>query len=220
MLLVEDTETLAMIIKETLDDEGFDVTVAGDGLQGLAALDVMTPDVLVVDIMMPQMDGFEMVSKLRRADRRTPVLFLTARSTVEDVVKGFNLGGNDYLRKPFSIQELIVRLRSLVNRMDSAKDPGVLKVGAFTLNTGAQTLAIDDEVTELSHREAELLKMLVENANNIVPISDILSQLWGSDTYYNNRSLQVFITKLRRILSKDSTIQILNARGVGYKLII
>lgn len=224
VLLVEDEETLAMIVKETLEGEGFDVIVANNGSEGLQLLTQSRPDIVVADIMMPEMDGFEMVRRIRRSDQSLPVLFLTARSAVSDVVEGFELGGNDYLRKPFSMLELIVRIKSLVQRTISDKpteSANLLHIGLYTLDVTTQILSFCNEEGErLPHRESELLRMLAENLNKVVSSDDILIQLWGDNTLYNARSLQVFITKLRHKLSRDEDIQIINVRSIGYKMII
>lgn len=224
VLLVEDEETLAMIVKETLEGEGFDVIVANNGSEGLQLLTQSRPDIVVADIMMPEMDGFEMVRRIRRSDQSLPVLFLTARSAVSDVVEGFELGGNDYLRKPFSMLELIVRIKSLVQRTISDKpteSANLLYIGLYTLDVTTQILSFCNEEGErLPHRESELLRMLAENLNKVVSSDDILIQLWGDNTLYNARSLQVFITKLRHKLSRDEDIQIINVRSIGYKMII
>ena len=181
VLLVEDEQTLAMIIKDTLEEQEFIITTAGNGEEGLRKFFEQKPDVLVADVMMPRMDGFEMVRRIRQSDKVTPILFLTARSAINDVVEGFELGANDYLKKPFD----------------------------FAGNT-----------QELSHRESEILKRLCENRNEVVSSQSILLELWGDDSFFNSRSLHVFITKLRHKLSKDNKIRIVNVRGIGYKLII
>ena len=199
VLLVEDEQTLAMIIKDTLEGQNFIIHTAADGEEGLRMFFDLRPDVLVADVMMPRMDGFEMVRHIRQTDKRTPVLFLTARSSINDVVEGFELGANDYLKKPFGMQELIVRIKALVGK-------------AFTFR--------EEPKKELSHREAEILKRLCENRNQVVNTQNILLDLWGDDSFFNSRSLHVFITKLRHKLSKDERIRIVNVRGIGYKLII
>lgn len=225
LLLVEDEPTLAMIVKETLEDEGFDIITAGDGLEGLEKAVSVSPDIIVADIMMPKMDGFDMVRHIRKNGSQVPVLFLTARSAVEDVVKGFNLGANDYLRKPFSMLELIVRVKALVQRINGVKAMEVnngakLHFGLYTLQTDNQRLQFADEAgEELSHRESEVLRLLAQHPNDVVPTHDILLSLWGDDSPYNANSLQVFITKLRHKLSADANVKIINVRGVGYKLV-
>ena len=204
VLLVEDEQTLAMIIKDTLEENDFIIHTANDGEEGLSLFFELHPDVLVADVMMPKMDGFEMVRRIRQTDKQTPVLFLTARSAINDVVEGFELGANDYLKKPFGIQELIIRIKALMGK-------------AFPV---AQTLLHAGTRQELSHRESEILKRLCENRNQVVNTQDVLLELWGDDSFFNSRSLHVFITKLRHKLSQDEQIRIVNVRGIGYKLIV
>ena len=224
ILLVEDEQTLAMIIKDTLEGQGFLIHTAADGEEGLYLFFDLRPDVLVADVMMPRMDGFEMVRRIRQTDRRTPVLFLTARSAVNDVVEGFELGANDYLKKPFGMQELIVRIKALMGRActytPSAESEQILyEIGRYQLDTRRQLLLHEGTEQELSHREAEILRRLCQNRNSVVNMRDILLDLWGDDSFFNQRSLHVFITKLRHKLAKDEHIRIINVRGVGYKLI-
>ena len=225
VLLVEDEETLALIIKDTLEGQGFRIRLAKDGEEGLRQFFEEKPDVLVADVMMPRMDGFEMVRRIRRQDKQTPVLFLTARSATNDVVEGFELGGNDYLKKPFGMQELIVRIKALLGRASrypaSENHPPAteFEIGRYRFNATTQRLSYLGSETELSHRESEILRRLCENRNEVTPMQDILIDLWGDDTFFNQRSLHVFITKLRHKLSRDERIRIVNVRGIGYKLI-
>ena len=191
VLLVEDESTLAMIIKDTLEGQGFRIRLAKDGEEGLQSFFREKPDVLVADVMMPRMDGFEMVRRLRKTDSRTPVLFLTARSAINDVVEGFELGANDYLKKP----------------------------GHYLFNSQTQTLTHTGLTQQLSYRESEILRRLCLNRNLVTDMRQLLLDLWGDDTFFNQRSLHVFITKLRHKLSKDERIRIVNVRGIGYKLI-
>lgn len=239
VLLVEDEQSLAMILSDTLEAQGFEMRTAGDGEQGLRIFEEQKPDILVADVMMPRMDGFEMVRRIRKMDKHTPVLFLTARSAVNDVVAGFELGGNDYLKKPFGIQELIIRIKSLCHcafegdetnvsatgqqniqkgRQDTKQD-GWVNIGEYRFNATQQILQLGGKNMELSHREAEILRFLVDNQNKVVETNTILLELWGEDSFFNTRSLHVFITKLRHKLSDDEHIRIVNVRGIGYKLI-
>ena len=202
VLLVEDEQTLAMIIKDTLSAQGFDITVACDGHEGLKLFSEIHPDVVVADVMMPRMDGFE----------------------INDVVHGFELGCNDYLKKPFGMQELMVRIRALLRR--TAVSDGIqrrksewMEIGKYMFNPILQCLQYGDMIEELSHREAEILRRLAEKRNEVVLTRDILLDLWGDDSFFNTRSLQVFITKLRHKLAKDDSLRIVNVRGFGYKLI-
>ena len=227
VLLVEDEASLAMIMKDTMEPTGMSVTLAADGEEGLRAFFAEKPDVLVTDVMMPCMDGFEMVRRIRERDMLTPVLFLTARSSVNDVVDGFKMGGDDYLKKPFSLQELMARVRRLVERqqfyqqassVDTEDNNQCMDIGDYRFNPVTQQLWWQGHVEELSHREAELLRMLAGNINGVVS-HDILMMLWGDDSLFNGRSLQVFITKLRHRLEHDPRLRIVNVRGIGYKLI-
>ena len=187
------------------------------------------PYVVVADVMMPNMDGFEMVRRIRNKDVSTPVLFLTALSETEDVVRGFEAGANDYLRKPFGMLELIVRIKALAGRVlipaeAPQEEPAEYVIGDYQLDTLKEQLIFANEnitatVIPLSHRESEILRLLCSNKGEVVDNKDVLLRLWGDDSYFNTRSLHVFITKLRRKLSRDPRVRIINVRGIGYKLI-
>lgn len=220
ILLVEDEVSLAMIVKDALEEEGYEVAIARDGLEGLEQCFREHPALIIADVMMPEVDGFEMVRRIRRMDKEVPVLFLSARSSVDDIVFGFGLGANDYLRKPFSLRELIARVKALT--VKSLSEPVAViyhELGLYTFYPSTQTLQIGGEEIELSFRESEFLRLLCESGTLPVDTKDILLQLWGNDSFYNTRSLHVFITKLRHKLEKDPRIKILNVRGIGYKLI-
>jgi DNA-binding response OmpR family regulator len=222
VLLVEDEQTLAMIVKDTLDEEGFDVSLACDGNKGLDCFFIQRPDIVIADVMMPGLDGFELVRKIRQTDKLIPILFLTARSAVKDVIKGFELGANDYLKKPFNMQELIVRIKALVGRFQiklEKESIAVFEIGSYIFNPVNQTLLYSNIGDTLSHRESEILKYLCLNKGNIVETQNILLELWGDDSFFNTKSLHVFITKIRNKLSKDKRVKIINIRGIGYKLI-
>jgi len=230
LLLVEDEQTLAEIIKETLDSNGFEVTLKSNGADALQAiLNGLNVDVIVSDIMMPKMDGFTLMKELGRHGIKIPVLFLTARSDTNDVVKGFELGGSDYLKKPFAIAELIARVRSLAGRWPKKQGeelPETVHIGQYRLDTKTRILSYgtagtsEYEQTELPYRECEVLAYLARRVNEMAPTSDILIQIWGDDSYFNSRSLNVYITKLRHKLQRDNKISILNIRGVGYRLVV
>lgn len=220
VLLVEDEPTLAMIIKDTLDGDSFEILLAVDGEDGLVKYQEIKPDIIVSDIMMPKMDGFTMVKHIRKTDLQTPVLFLSARSAANDVVAGFELGGNDYLKKPFGMAELVVRMKALLHKVVINKpETTSFELGRYSFDTITQTLSYCGEKELLSNRESEILKRLCENRNGIMPMREVLIDLWGDDSFFNTRSLHVFMTKLRHRLSKDNSITILNIRGIGYKLI-
>lgn len=223
VLLVEDEETLAMIVRDTLNGAEFVIDTARDGEEGLRRFFDLRPDVLVADVMMPRMDGFEMVRRIRQTDKRTPVLFLTARSAIQDVVAGFELGANDYLKKPFGMQELIIRIKALAGRAytpAAPERPALYEIGSYLFNPVTQRLSYAGTDTELSHREAGILQRLCENRNQVVHTQDVLLELWGDDSFFNTRSLHVFITKLRHKLARDPQVRIVNVRGIGYKLIV
>ena len=220
ILLVEDEVSLAMIVKDALEEEGYEVAIARDGLEGLEQYFREHPALIIADVMMPEVDGFEMVRRIRRMDKEVPVLFLSARSSVDDIVFGFGLGANDYLRKPFSLRELIARVKALTVKSQSEPVAVIYhELGLYTFYPSTQTLQIGGEEIELSFRESELLRLLCESGTLPVDTKDILLQLWGNDSFYNTRSLHVFITKLRHKLEKDPRIKILNVRGIGYKLV-
>ena len=225
ILLAEDERTLAMIIKDTLDGQGFHVTVADDGEQALRLFDDHKPDVLVADVMMPRMDGYELVRRIRKSDQQTPVIFLTARSAVNDVVHGFEMGANDYLKKPFGMQELIVRIKALLGRACTVTQQPVeaerFTIGQYLFDAVVQRLTHvpTGNRTELSYRESEILRRLCLHPSEVVPSQSLLLELWGDDSFFNNKSLHVFITKLRHRLGQDPSLRIVNVRGIGYKLL-
>ena len=220
ILLVEDEVSLAMIVKDALEEEGYEVAIARDGLEGLEQYFREHPALIIADVMMPEVDGFEMVRRIRRMDKEVHVLFLSARSSVDDIAFGFGLGANDYLRKPFSLRELIARVKALTVKSQSEPVAVIYhELGLYTFYPSTQTLQIGGEEIELSFRESELLRLLCESGTLPVDTKDILLQLWGNDSFYNTRSLHVFITKLRHKLEKDPRIKILNVRGIGYKLV-
>ena len=221
VLLVEDETTLAMIIKDTLDGNEFEIILATNGEQGITKYIAEKPDIIVSDIMMPDMDGFTMVKQIRKTNHTIPILFLSARSAANDVVEGFETGGNDYLKKPFGMAELIIRIKALLNKVTPQTSTNTnFEIGHYLFDSIKQTLTVYGEKQLLSNRESEILKRLCEYQNQVLPMKEVLLDLWGDDSFFNVRSLHVFITKLRHKLSKDHTIQILNVRGIGYKLII
>jgi DNA-binding response OmpR family regulator len=224
VLLVEDEPELGMIVKDSLEVRGFTVLYAADGEAGLAMFHQGQPDIVVADVMMPVLDGFSLAKQIRQTNADIPIIFLTARSQTADVVRGFELGGNDYLKKPFSLDELMVRINALLRRTTSNRTPEVLQhgvnIGRYLFDAPKQKLSLDGKEVLLSHREAELLRHLYEQKNQVLERQAVLLELWGDDSFFNGRSLDVFITKLRRHLSADPAIQIVNVRGVGYKLIV
>ena len=219
VLLAEDEETLAMIVKESLETRSFEISVAHNGVEALHTYLNHKFDILVLDIMMPEKDGLSLAKEIRKTDKHIPIIFLTAKSQVQDVVEGFQSGANDYLKKPFSMEELIVRIQALVRRINPVTEMKIQNIGKYSFDYTKQFLKVENEVFSLTHREAELLQMLLNNKNEIVERSIILTKIWGKDDFFNGRSMDVFITKLRKKLSQDESIQIINIRGQGYKII-
>lgn len=223
ILLVEDEVMLARIVKDSLEVRGFHVTHALNGRQALQLYRDLAPDILVLDVMMPQLDGFSVAREIRRSDRRTPILFLTAKSQTADVVAGFELGGNDYLKKPFSMEELIVRIQAQLRRQHEAPEAPAeerYELGNYLFDPARQSLSHPGGERLLSHRESELLRRLCRHRNQVLERGEVLRELWGDDHFFNARSMDVFITKLRRYLEDDPAVKIVNVRGVGYKLIV
>ena len=221
LLLAEDEPALAQIVKESLETRNFVVRLARDGNEALRMFQEKTSDVLVLDVMMPVKDGFTLAKEIRQLDEKIPIIFLTAKSQTVDVVEGFNSGGNDYLKKPFSMEELIVRINNLLNRQKLQEESHTWKLGKYVFDFPKQTLSYPNEEKELlTHREANLLLHLCLNKNEVLDRSLILNKLWGDDDFFNARSMDVFISKLRKKLRKDENVQIVNVRGYGYKLIV
>ena len=219
ILLVEDEKMLAEILSDTLSDRNFDVHLAYDGIHALEAIKRESFDVIVSDVMMPNLDGYSLAKKLRNEGCNTPILFLTALSATEDVVKGFETGGNDFLKKPFAIDELIVRVKALAGRaevMDAQETSYV--IGEYEFNPSSKELTIRGEQTTLAAREAAVLVRLCRRRGHVVEASELLKELWGDDNYFNLRSLNVYITRLRNHLKADPTVEIESVRGVGYLL--
>lgn len=219
IVFAEDEEALGTIVTESLESRGFDVFFCGNGLEAIHLFEKHNPDIIVLDVMMPKKDGFTTAQKIRLKDKDVPIIFLTAKTQTKDVLDGFSHGGNDYLKKPFSIEELIVRVQSLLDRKIKKSNKKTITIGTYTFNYIKQHLTHNAEHIHLTHREAELLFYLSKNRNEILDRSFILKKIWGDDDFFNARSMDVFISKLRKKLKKDPSIQILNVRSMGYKLI-
>ena len=220
ILIVEDDAILRRIVADTLEGAGYIVICACDGEEGLKMFRDTLHHRVMDDIMLPKMDGYEMVRTMRKEQSATQYLFLSALSDSEDVVEGFLAGGNDYLRKPFAIRELIVRVEALLSRLSDNTQSHTYNIGLYDFDYKAQTLKIDNEVRHLSSREAAILNLLIQNCDNVVSSHRRLMDIWGDDSYYNLRSMNVFVSKLRSYLSKDKRIDISSIRGVGYRLSI
>ena len=219
ILLAEDEPSLGQIIKESLETRNFEVLLCSNGEEAYKVYKSENPLLLVLDVMMPIKDGFTLAKEIRTENPDIPIIFLTAKSQTEDVVEGFTIGGNDYLKKPFSMEELIVRINALLKRNKKISNTESIPIGNFIFNLKNQTLQLNSNIETLTHREAHLLFHLIENKNQVLERSFILKKLWGDDDFFNARSMDVFITKLRKKLKDDPAIKILNVRGFGYKLI-
>ena len=220
ILFAEDEPALGQIVKESLETRDFIVDLVTDGVKAFLRYEEKRPQLLVLDVMMPRMDGFTLAKKIREKDDTVPIIFLTAKSQTSDVVEGFGLGGNDYLKKPFSMEELIVRIHNLLDRSAMQEKKDVLMFGDYSFDFPKQSLQYkNEEKLLLTHREAHLLFHLVKNKNQVLDRSLILHKLWGDDDFFSTRSMDVFISKLRKKLANDTSISIVNVRGFGYKLI-
>lgn len=220
LLLVEDDSTLSFIVQDALTREGFDVVCASNGEIGLKLFKESNPDIIIADVMMPKMDGFEMVRLIRLTSPGVPVLFLTARTSLDDVVTGFELGANDYLRKPFQILELVVRIKALLNRNCNGKQENtIISVNDSTLDFASQHLKIGRETIELTHIEAIIIDELFRHSNEVVEAKTLMYRIWHNDDYMNLNRLHGFIYKIRKYISKSECLDLLNVRGIGYKLV-
>lgn len=220
ILLVEDDSTLSMIIAETLQRDGFEVITAVNGEEGLRKFSRHGADLIVSDVMMPRMDGFEMGRKIRQIDRHVPLLFLTAKSEIKDIVEGFGVGGNDYLKKPFKMLELIVRIKALLGR-GIRQEESLFAIGDYALDMSTQTLSYPGKGSvRLSLIEARLLKEFALNIGQTIDASAMMLLIWQRDDPYSRNSLHGFVHKLRHYLRHDPAIAIINQRGIGYMLTI
>ena len=220
ILYVEDELFLGKIVKESLESRGFDVAMEADGGKAYEKFIQQQPDICVLDIMLPNKDGFTIAEEIRSTNKEIPIIFLTAKTQTEDLVKGFKTGGNDYIRKPFSMEELIVRIENAL-RLKTTDTINItsVKIGCYTFHLNQQLLKCNAEEKKLSFRESELLKLLYENRNTIIDRKDILNLLWGNDNFFNSRNLDVYITKLRSYLKNDPSLEILTIKGIGYRFI-
>lgn len=224
ILYVEDEPFLGKIVRESLESRHFEVCWVADGNEVLAAYERFQPDVCVLDVMLPQRDGFSLGREIRQRNAQLPIIFLTAKSQTQDVVQGFDSGGNDYIRKPFSQEELIVRIYNLLKitgnqRNQPLGEGGLLAIGRYRFAPLRQELQLDGAQRQLSHRETQLLEILATHLNEVVARRDILQQVWGNDSFFNSRNLDVYVTRLRDYLRDDSAVQLLTLKGVGYRLV-
>ncbi len=222
ILLVEDEADLTLIVADTLRGQGYEVITAADGMAGLEKFRTEGADMVVADVMMPKMDGFAMAREIRKLSPSVPLLFLTAKSTVDDVEEGFEIGANDYLKKPFELRELMVRIKALLRRYNNANRVENIEfsIGRCIFNITAQTLSYGVQSMELSHFEARILEILAVNIGRTVDASELMIAVWQRDEPSNRNSLHGYIHKLRRALRQDPAISIINQRGFGYMLIV
>ena len=225
VLMVEDELSLAMVIKDNLESNGYEVIHAKNGDEGLQFFFKKKPDIVILDVMMPKVNGFRVAKTIRNTDRITPILFLTAKVQVKDVIKGFESGGNDYLRKPFSIAELLIRMKVLLSGshlLEHTNENEVthFEIGQYTFDSRKLVLYHSGIAKKLTSREADLLKVFCRNESQLLTKKSILLNIWGDDSFFNSRSLDVFVSKLRKHLREDPAIDIINIRGVGYKLLV
>ena len=220
---VEDELFLARIVKESLESREFDVIMENDGAKAVDLFKKSQPDICVLDVMLPNKDGFEIADEIREINEYIPIIFLTAKAQTEDVIKGFTLGGNDYIRKPFSMEELIIRIQNLLRlRKDGSKKINAesIRMGKYNFQINRQVLSNDKEQRKLSFRESELLKVLYESRDKVIDRRDILNLLWGNDSFFNSRNLDVYITKLRSYLKEDPSLEIITIKGIGYRFVV
>jgi DNA-binding response OmpR family regulator len=221
ILLLEDDPNLGFVLQEQLESSGFRVTLKVNGEEGLAASREGSFDLCMVDVMMPKKDGFTFAREFRSKDTVTPIIFLTAKSLKEDRIEGFKVGGDDYITKPFSMEELLLRIQAVLKRSTRPEHTaGIqkIKLGKYTFDEGSQILTSKSGQHTLTAKEAQVLSLLCLNINSVVLRNDILKTVWSDDSYYNSRSLDVFISRLRKYLADDSSLKIMSVHGKGYKL--
>ena len=220
ILYVEDEPFLGKIVQESLESRSFAVKMISDGAQAVSAFNDYRPHICILDVMLPNKDGFTVGKEIRQLHPTIPIIFLTARDQTQDLLEGFASGGNDYIRKPFSMEELIVRIRNLLrlsaNQPQPAPNHHDIPIGRYRFSPQRFELSLDDKTQKLSHREVELLKIMIRHRNYTIRRKDILKQIWGDDTFFNSRNLDVYIKKLRDYLKDDPQVRIVTLKGVGY----
>ncbi len=220
ILLVEDDFNLGFVIQDTLKSQGYAVTLCKDGKEGLNAFNDKLYDLCVFDVMLPKKDGFSLAEDVRKMDDDIPIVFLTAKSMTEDKIKGLKIGADDYITKPFSNEEFLLRIEAILKRSVGEKKPSndVFEIGKYTYDYSNFNLNIGDQAKTLTKKEAEILKLLCQHQDRVLQRELVANMVWGNDDYFVGRSLDVFITKLRKYLKEDPSIKITNVHGVGFKL--
>ncbi|GAA4407708.1 response regulator transcription factor [Nibrella viscosa] len=222
ILVVEDDPNLGQLLEEYLTLKGYETDRATDGNQGLQQFMQGEYDLCILDVMMPKKDGFTLAKEIRMSERDVPIIFLTAKSMKEDTIQGFKVGADDYITKPFSMEELLLRIQAILRRYQrTAVQPetAVYQIGSFSFDYPHQMLSRNGHSQKLTSKESELLKLFAQNLNHPLSRSFALKMVWGDDSYFNARSMDVYITKLRKYLREDETIQLVNVHGEGFKLI-
>lgn len=224
VLLAEDDKNLGSVLTSYLEAKGYPTTLCVNGQEAFNKFSADTFDFCIVDVMMPVMDGFTLAKEIREVDKKIPILFLTAKAMQEDKLKGFELGADDYVTKPFSMEELLLRMRAIIRRSTESKSMdtsrNIYEVGKFVFDYNRQLLKIEGTDQKLTSKETELLRMLCDNVNNVLDRSIALKKIWHDDSYFNARSMDVYITKLRKYLKADEKIELINVHGVGFKLMV
>ena len=215
ILLAEDDENLGTLLNTFLKNKGYQVELARNGKSALEKFNDGNYDFLVLDVMMPEMDGFTVAQEVREVDKNVPILFLTAKSMKEDKLKGFSIGADDYLTKPFSMEELVARIEAILKRtgFEADTDTSSFEIGLFTFDSDKRLLINDGDAQKLTTKESQLLKLLAKNKNEVLDRQAALRAIWGDDNYFNGRSMDVYIAKLRKMLKEDEKIEIMNVHG-------
>lgn len=222
ILLCEDDQNLGMVLKNYLELNDYDVTLERDGRLGLAAFQREKPDICLLDVMMPNMDGFTLAEEIRDVDPDIPLFFLSAKTMKEDIIQGYKLGADDYITKPFDSEVLLLKIKAILKRNEEqnvVNENIEFDLGGYHFNPKLRELSFAGKMQTLSPKENELLKMLAEHKNDLLPRERALKKIWGSDTYFNGRSMDVYIAKLRKYLKEDSNIEIVNIHGNGFRLV-
>ena len=221
ILLAEDDVNLGSVLRQYLDAKGYEVDLCLDGEDAFKTFMENEYDLCILDVMMPKKDGFTLAKDIRRINSKIPIIFLTVRSMNEDVLKGFEIGADDYITKPFNMEELLMRIEAILRRTGRLTESKqtVFQIGKYTFDSVRQTLKIGDKVRKLTTKENELLKLLASNMNEVVERNYALKLVWGDDSFFNARSMDVYITKLRKYLAEDPSVKIINVHSVGFKLI-
>lgn len=221
ILLAEDDDNLGLLLNSFIKAKGFEVDLARNGKEALQKYNEGNYHFLILDVMMPELDGFSVAKEVRNIDKKVPILFLTAKTMKEDKLEGFSIGADDYLTKPFSMEELVARINAILKRSEVNNSPlqTEYQVGKFTFDPEKRTITLDGKEERLTTKENHLLKLLTKNKNEVLDRQAALRAIWGDDNYFNGRSMDVYIAKLRKILRQDESIEIMNVHGRGFKLI-